>query len=81
MLYGNMYNNFIVQMTNGRVKYKSKIDTIVSVDSAFTSDNNKINVAIFPSAYLADGTADNIPDLITAPFVDTGSVADHKTYL
>jgi len=81
MLYGNQFNNFVVQMTNGRTKYGSKNDTIVAVDSAFIGDNHKVNVAMFPSAYLADGTADNVPDLITAPFIDTNTVADHKTFL
>ncbi len=84
MLYGNMYNSFIVQMTNGRIEsgvVKNKHDTIVALDSAFIGDSHKVNVPLFPAAYLADGTSDNLPDLITAPFLDTGTVADHKTYL
>jgi len=84
LLYGNYINTFIVQMTNGRIEsgvVKNKHDTIVAVDSAIIGDNHKVNVPIFPAAYLADGTGDNIPDIITAPFYDTGSVMDHKTYL
>jgi len=84
MLYGNLYNNFIVQMTNGRIEsgvVKNKHDTIVSVDSGFIGDSHKVNVPSFPAAYLADGTGEGIPDLITAPFLDSGVVPDHKTYL
>jgi len=81
MLFGNQFNNFVVQMTNGRIKYGTKNDTIVAVDSAFIGDKHKVSVAMFPAAYLADGTADNLPDLITAPFIDTNTVADHKTFL
>ncbi len=84
MLYGNQYNNFIVEMTNGRIqngKNKAKTDSITTVDSAFITDSHKVNIASFPAAYAADGNGDNIPDLITAPFTDTGTVADHKTFL
>ena len=44
-------------------------------------DSHKINTPIFPAAYLADGTGDNINDIIAAPFIDTGLVMDHKTNL
>jgi len=84
LLYGNLFNNFIVQMTNGRIEsgvVKNKHDTIVTVDSGFIGDSHKVNVPSFPAAYFADGTGDNIPDLITAPFLDSGIVPDHKTYL
>jgi hypothetical protein len=84
MLYANLFENKIVQMQNGRIVNGSvvkPVDTLISTYDAIKDITRKINISTYPVPYMADGTGDNVPDMIVAPMDATSDTPSHKTYL
>jgi len=83
LLYGNLYGNQITQMTNGRIqngKVKLKTDSIISADSGIFG-SHKINVSVYPAAYLVEATGDTLNDIVIAPMDGANDTPNHKTFL
>jgi hypothetical protein len=83
LLYSNLFSNKIVEMQNGRIggPKKSLIDTMISTEPAIFGDYHKVNMSVYPVAYLADVNGDNLQDIIVAPFDGASDTPSHKTWL
>jgi hypothetical protein len=84
LLYANLFETKVVQMKNGRIQNGTVVkntDTLISADSAIQSVKKKVNISVYPVPFLADGTGDNVQDLIIAPMDAQSDTPNHKTWL
>jgi len=84
LLYGNLYGNQIIQMENARIRPgKSPLltDSMITADSLLVGERKKVNISVYPVPFLADGTSDELKDIIVAPMDAANDTPNHKTYL
>jgi hypothetical protein len=84
LLVGNLYDSLEIQYQNGRIvngKIKSKKDSMISFAPAVLNGTHAKSVGAYPNAYYADGTGDNVNDLIITPFWPDSVAPNHKTLL